>query len=102
MVTAIEPMMEACGGTWIATGSGDADKLVVDKDDKIAVPPDQPRYALKRVWITEEEEKKYYYGFANEGLWPLCHMAHTRPVFREDDWEVYKAVNGKFASIIIK
>ncbi|MFZ6035162.1 MAG: trehalose-6-phosphate synthase [Patescibacteria group bacterium] len=102
MVTAIEPMIEACGGTWIASGSGDADRLVVDKDDKVRVPPDEPKYTLKRVWLTEEEEKKYYYGFANEGLWPLCHMAHTRPVFREDDWEVYKSVNGKFASTLLK
>jgi trehalose 6-phosphate synthase len=102
MVTAIEPMIEACEGTWIANGSGDADRLVVDKNDKIRVPPDEPKYTLKRVWLTEEEENKYYYGFANEGLWPLCHMAHTRPVFREEDWEVYQSVNGKFASIILK
>lgn len=102
MVTAIEPMISACGGTWVASGSGDADRLVVDKNDKIRVPPDEPKYTLKRIWLTEEEEKRYYYGFANEGLWPLCHMAHTRPVFREEDWEVYKSVNGKFAEIILK
>jgi len=102
MVTAIEPMIEACEGTWIASGSGDADRLVVDNNDKIKVPPDDPKYVLKRVWLTKEEEKKYYYGFANEGIWPLCHMAHTRPIFREEDWEVYKSVNGKFASVLLK
>lgn len=101
MATAIEPIMHACKGTWIAHGSGNADKLVVDKNDRIKVPPDDPLYTLKRVWLTQKEEKGYYYGFSNEGLWPLCHIAHTRPVFRKDDWEWYKIVNGKFAQVVL-
>lgn len=101
MATAVEPIMQACGGTWIAHGSGDADKLVVDKEDKIKVPPDEPKYTLRRVWLTEKEEEGYYYGFSNEGLWPLCHLAHTRPIFRKEDWEEYKAVNGKFAQAVL-
>lgn len=101
MVTAIEPIIQACGGKWIAHGSGDADKLVVDKESKIKVPPDEPKYILRRIWLTEEEERKYYYGFSNEGLWPLCHLAHTRPIFRKEDWEEYKKVNGKFASAVL-
>ncbi|PIP32397.1 trehalose-6-phosphate synthase [Candidatus Gottesmanbacteria bacterium CG11_big_fil_rev_8_21_14_0_20_37_11] len=101
MVTAIEPIMEACGGMWIAHGSGDADKLVVDTNDRIQVPPDEPKYTLRRVWITPEEEKGYYYGFSNEGLWPLCHIAHTRPVFRKEDWYEYEKVNGKFAKTVL-
>lgn len=101
MVTAIEPVMQATGGLWIAHGSGDADKLVVDKDDKMQVPPDNPKYTLKRVWLTDEEEKGYYNGFSNEGLWPLLHVAHTRPIFRKEDWEEYKKVNGKFAQVVL-
>lgn len=101
MVTAIEPLMRSCGGVWIAHGSGDADKLTVDVNDKLKVPPDEPKYFLKRVWLTEEEEKGYYYGFSNEGLWPLCHIAHVRPIFRTEDWEEYKKVNGKFAQAIL-
>ena len=101
MVTAIEPIIQACGGIWIAHGSGDADKLVVDKDNKIKVPPNEPKYTLKRIWLDEIEEKGYYYGFSNEGLWPLCHLAHTRPTFRKEDWEEYKRVNGKFASAVL-
>lgn len=101
MATAIEPIMQACGGMWIAHGSGDADKLVVDKNDTIPVPPDEPKYVLKRVWLTPQEENGYYYGFSNEGLWPLCHMAHTRPIFRKDDFEEYKKVNGKFAQTLL-
>ena len=101
MVTAIEPMMEACGGTWIAHGSGNADKLVVDTDNKVRVPPGEPKYNLKRVWLTDGEEKGYYYGFSNEGLWPLCHIAHTRPIFRKEDWEEYKKVNLKFAQAVL-
>lgn len=102
MVTAIEPIMQACGGTWIAQGSGDADKLVVDENDKLSVPPDEPKYILKRVWLTPEEEKGYYLGFSNEGIWPLCHMTHTRPIFRKEDWEKYKIVNEKFAKSLLK
>ncbi|MBK8364339.1 MAG: trehalose-6-phosphate synthase [Bacteroidetes bacterium] len=90
MITAMEPILKACGGLWIASGSGDADKETVDKDDKVQVPPLNPKYTLKRVWLTKEEESHYYYGFSNEGLWPLCHLAHTRPTFRIEDWEYYK------------
>jgi len=97
LVTALEPVLKACGGTWIAHGSGDADREVVDAQGKIRVPPEEPQYTLKRVWLTKEEEKGYYYGFSNEGFWPLCHIAHTRPSFRVEDWEYYQAVNGKFA-----
>ncbi|MBI2019790.1 trehalose-6-phosphate synthase, partial [Candidatus Daviesbacteria bacterium] len=100
-VTAIEPVMQATGGTWIAQGSGDADKLVVDRYDKIKVPPEEPKYTLKRVWITEEEEAGYYFGFSNEGLWPLCHIAHNRPTFRKEDWQQYQQVNQKFADTIL-
>lgn len=101
MATAIEPVMQACGGLWIAHGSGDADKLVVDKNNKLKVPPDEPKYTLKRIWLTEKEEAGYYYGFSNEGLWPLCHIAHNRPIFRKEDWEEYKKVNQKFANTIL-
>lgn len=102
MVTAIEPLMQACGGMWIAHGSGNADKLVVDKEDKIGAPPNDPRYTLKRVWLTKEEEKGYYEGFSNEGIWPLCHIAHNRPIFRKTDWDQYKIVNEKFAKSLLK
>lgn len=101
MVTAVEPVMEACGGTWIAHGSGNADRDVVDKNDTIAVPPEDPKYTLKRVWLTKEEEDGYYNGFSNEGLWPLCHRAYTRPIFRKEDWEQYKIANEKFAKAVV-
>ena len=102
MVTAIEPIMQATGGMWIAYGGGNADKLVVDEADDIGVPPDDPLYTLKRVWLTDEEVKGFYDGFSNEGLWPLCHIAHTRPIFRKDDWKEYVQVNEKFAKTVLK
>ncbi len=101
LVTAVEPVMQACSGTWIAHGSGSADRAVVDRDDSVAVPPGEPSYTLRRVWLTEQEEQGYYYGFANEGLWPLCHVAHVRPVFRESDWQAYRAVNERFADAVV-
>ncbi|MGK2962440.1 MAG: alpha,alpha-trehalose-phosphate synthase (UDP-forming) [Gemmatimonadaceae bacterium] len=100
LVTAVEPIMRACSGTWIAHGSGSADKLVVDDSDRISVPVDDPSYSLRRVWLTREEEAGYYYGFANEGLWPLCHIAHVRPTFRASDWNEYEKVNRKFANAV--
>ena len=100
LVTAMEPIMRACSGTWVAHGSGTADKATVDAGDRIDVPPDNPAYRLRRVWLTQREERGYYYGFANEGLWPLCHIAHVRPVFRTDDWEQYVHVNERFAEVV--
>ena len=102
LVSALEPITRTCGGTWIAHGSGSADRITVDSNDHILVPPDKPSYTLRRVWLTEEEYKGYYYGFANESLWPLCHIAFTRPVFRAADWECYQAVNRKFANVVIE
>ncbi len=102
LVTALEPVLRACAGTWIAHGSGDADRETVDARDRLRVPPDQPEYTLRRVWLTAEEEEGYYYGFANEGMWPLCHIAHTRPVFRESDWACYREANRKFADAVLE
>src|SRR5881296_1387753 len=101
LVTAMDPMMRACGGVWVAHGSGDADRETADARGRLAVPEDDPRYTLRRVWLTKEEEHGYYYGFANEGLWPLCHIVHTRPVFRPDDWAHYLAANRTFAETLL-
>lgn len=101
LVTALEPILRACDGTWIAHGSGDGDRETVDANDRLRVPPDDPQYTLRRVWLSKEEEEGYYYGFANEGLWPLCHIAHTRPTFRSTDWEDYQEVNQKFARAVL-
>ena len=102
LVTALEPVLNACDGTWIAHGSGDADMESVDANDRLRVPPDDPRYTLRRVWLSKEEEEGYYYGFANEGLWPLCHIAHTRPIFRAQDWQHYREVNQKFTDAVLQ
>jgi trehalose 6-phosphate synthase len=102
LVTALEPVLRACDGVWVASGSGDADAATVDEFDRLRVPPDDPRYTLRRVWLSEEEESRYYDGFANEGLWPLCHIAHTRPIFRTADWECYQRVNKRFADALLE
>ena len=100
LVTALEPVMRACSGVWIAHASGDADREMVDRNDHVRVPPGEESYHIRRVWLTEEEEKGFYYGFSNEGLWPLCHMAHARPLFRAEDWYHYRAVNQRFADAV--
>ncbi len=102
LVTAGEPILRACGGTWIAHGSGDADRETADKHGRLRVPPESPAYTLRRVWLTKEQENGYYYGFSNEGLWPLCHIAHARPVFRAEDWAQYRKVNELFAQAAIE
>jgi len=99
MVTALEPVVRACSGSWIAHGSGGADRSVVDRHDHVMVPPDDPSYLLRRVWLTKDQEEGYYYGFSNEGLWPLCHLAYVRPEFRERDWLTYVQVNNHFADV---
>ncbi len=100
LVTALEPVMRACSGVWIAHGSGNADRETVDRRDRVNVPPGEESYIIRRVWLSEEEQLGYYYGFSNEGLWPLCHVAHARPVFRAEDWRHYRAVNQKFADAV--
>jgi trehalose 6-phosphate synthase len=102
MVTALEPIVRACGGIWVAHGSGAADREVVDLHDRIRVPPEHPAYTLRRVWLRPEEEQGYYYGFSNEGLWPLCHLAYVRPAFREADWDAYRLVNQRFAAAVAR
>jgi trehalose 6-phosphate synthase len=102
LVTAVEPVLRACDGVWVAHGSGAEDAAMVDEFDRLRVPPDDPRYTLRRVWLSSEEEAGYYDGFANEGLWPLCHIAHTRPIFRVSDWECYQRVNEKFAAALVE
>ncbi len=102
LVTAMDPVMRACGGVWLAHGSGDADAEMADARGRLRVPADDPRYSLRRVWLTKEEEAGYYYGFSNEGLWPLCHIVHTRPQFRPEDWAHYIAVNEKFAAAVLE
>ncbi len=101
VVTALEPVLLACNGTWIANGSGNADREAVDVQDHLRVPPARPSYTLRRVWLSDEEDKGYYEGFSNEGLWPLCHIAHTRPVFRPNDWLQYQKINRRFADAVL-
>jgi trehalose 6-phosphate synthase len=102
LVSALEPVMRACSGVWIAHGNGSGDREVVDARDHVRVPPDHPSYDIRRIWLTPDEEAGYYYGFANEGLWPLCHNAHVRPTFRTSDWERYVSVNERFAQAVIE
>ena len=97
---ALDALMRERGGTWIAHGAGDADRHTCNADDRVRVPPDSPAYDLHRIWLTEEEETRYYGGFSNEGLWPLCHTVHVKPVFRAEDWHAYRAVNRRFAEAV--
>ena len=102
LVTALDPVLQACGGVWVAHGSGEADRQMADAQGRLAVPPEDPTYTLRRVWLSREEEQGYYYGFANEGLWPLCHLAHERPIFRASDWEHYVRANRRFADAALE
>ena len=102
LVTALEPVLRACDGTWVAQATGDADREASDDSGRERVPPEHPEYTLRRVWLTKEEEEGFYLGFANEGLWPLCHIAHTRPAFQAADWEHYREVNRKFARALLE
>ncbi|UCC17182.1 MAG: trehalose-6-phosphate synthase, partial [Dehalococcoidales bacterium] len=102
LTQALDPVMRASKGIWVAQGSGDADKRVVDEYDRIAVPPDNPKYTLRRVWLTEEEVEGFYLGFSNEGLWPLCHVTFTAPMFADADWETYQKVNRIFADVVFQ
>jgi alpha,alpha-trehalose-phosphate synthase [UDP-forming] len=102
MASALDPVMRASGGVWVGASSGDADRQTADEHGHVAVPPDDPSYVLRRIWLSREEEDGFYYGLSNEGLWPLCHVAFVRPVFDPDDWETYRAVNTRFAEAVLE
>jgi alpha,alpha-trehalose-phosphate synthase [UDP-forming] len=102
LITALEPVLRACEGTWIAQASGDGDQQTADSHGRLCVPPEDPHYTLRRVWLPPEQQEGFYFGFSNEGLWPLCHIAHTRPTFHAADWEHYHAVNAKFAQAVLE
>jgi trehalose 6-phosphate synthase len=101
LATALDPVMRACGGVWVAHGGGTADRATVDEHDRVAVPPEKPTYTLRRVWLSKREEQGYYYGFSNDALWPLCHVVYTRPRFDSRNWEYYRRVNRKFADAVL-
>jgi trehalose-6-phosphate synthase len=102
LTEALDPVMRASKGTWVAHGDGDADKKVVDSHDRVAVPPEKPEYTLRRIWLTEDEVEGFYLGFSNEALWPLCHVTFTPTIFRESDWNTYKKVSEVFAKAVIQ
>ena len=102
MAAALDPILRASGGLWVAHGSGNADKLAVDEYDRVKVPPESPSYTLRRVWLPKAVERGYYYGAANEGIWPLCHIAFQRPTFHKPDWECYKEANRLFAEAVLE
>jgi trehalose-6-phosphate synthase len=95
-------VLRVCDGTWVAQATGDADRKTADDRGRLRVPPDHPQYSLRRVWLSAKEDAGFYAGFANEGLWPLCHIAHNRPLFRAEDWDYYRSVNRKFAAAVLE
>ncbi|MBI3940269.1 MAG: trehalose-6-phosphate synthase, partial [Acidobacteria bacterium] len=102
MAAAVDAVMRACGGIWIAHGSGDADRESSDPKGRVNVPPEEPRYTLRRIWLTAQQELGYYYGLSNSGLWPLCHIVFRRPVFSRRDWDAYCEVNEVFAEAVLE
>jgi trehalose 6-phosphate synthase len=102
MVSALDPVLRASGGIWIAHGSGNADRRTADGQGYVRVPPDDPRYTLRRLWLTKEQLEGYYNGLANEGLWPLCNMAFVRPSYDRRNWIHYRDVNMEFADAVLE
>ena len=100
LTSALDPVMRACHGTWVAWGSGNADRETVDSGDRVRVPPDDPQYTLRRVWLSEPQVRGFYYGFANSALWPLCHLNIERAVFKPLHWRHYQEVNEQFAAAV--
>jgi trehalose 6-phosphate synthase len=100
VAVALDALMRERGGIWVAHAAGDADGEVVDASDRIQVPPDNPSYSLRRLWLDDATFAAYYNGFANEGLWPLCHLVDVRPQFRAADWAAYREVNERFAEAV--
>ena len=101
LTVALDAVSQAIGGVWVAHGSGDADREAVDAHDRVRCPPDRPAYTLRRVWLSDEDHERYYAGFANGALWPLCHIVYVRPRFEREDWLRYEDVNERFARAVL-
>jgi trehalose-6-phosphate synthase len=102
LVAALDPLMQAVGGVWVAWGSGDRDREAVDAADRVAVPPEAATYQLRRLWLNQQDINQYYYGYANQFLWPLCHLRPALARTRAKYWERYGAVNQRFASAVLE
>src|SRR4029079_5018806 len=90
-VPAPEPLVAACAGTWVAHVSGSADDCPAAQRTLSAEAP----YRLRYVRLAPDQHRGYYYGFANEALWPLCHAVSVAPVFRASDYRDYDAANAR-------
>jgi trehalose-6-phosphate synthase len=102
LVAALDPLMQVVGGTWIAWGSGDRDADVVDERQRVLVPPEAPAYALRRLWLGKQDVNLYYHGYANQFLWPLCHLRPALTRTRSRNWQRYEAVNARFADAVLE
>lgn len=102
LVTALDPILRKTCGTWVAWASGNADRTVADDHGRVSVPPDDPAYTLRRVWLSEQDVEGFYLGFSNSALWPLCHMFISNVDIRRSDWESYERANRIFASAVFQ
>src|ERR671914_77598 len=100
LVSALDPTMRRIHGTWVAWGSGNADRETSDGTGRVQEPPDEQSYTLRRVWLDDADVEGYYHGFANRALWPLCHMLIQFFEFRTAFWDRYRTVNLRFAHAI--
>ena len=100
LVTAIEPLVDACSGTWVAHAAGEGDMLAAADRSELDVPPANPRYRLRYVALDADEHRGFYYGFANEALWPLCHSVQVPAIFRSSDFRHYDTANSRFADAV--
>jgi alpha,alpha-trehalose-phosphate synthase [UDP-forming] len=102
LVAALDPLMQAVGGIWIAWGSGERDRDVVDGQQRVRVPPEAPAYTLHRLWLTQQDVHQYYYGYSNQFLWPLCHLRAALTRTRAKYWARYIDVNRRFADAVVE
>ncbi len=100
LTASLDPVMQRVGGTWIAWADGDVDDEYVDDDDCVGVPPEDPSYTLRRVWLSDEQVQNYYFGFSNRVLWPLCHSSLSTVRSKQSYWEQYKETNEQFAEVV--
>jgi len=101
LTAGLDPVVQQTDGTWVAWGDGDADREATDDANSVRVPPEDPAYTLKRVWLSESDVADYYYGFSNRVLWPLSHSLENKVTFEDRHWERYREVNQQFADSVV-
>ena len=98
LVSALEPALEGRRTVWVGWRGG---ATTEDKEGHLSgIPPQLPHSEVIEVPMTAQEVGDFYDGVCNSAFWPLYHDVDLEPVFRDDEFQVYRKINRRFADCV--